>query len=96
MERYIDAEKLKQHSAGWGEEYGSDESKERKVIFDTIIDLQPTADVVPVVRCKDCRFYETNQDECVFYNAQWVKHDDDFCPYGERRKDVGKSNNNDN
>ena len=47
----------------------------------------PTADVVEIVRYKDCKFYETNQDECVFYNAQWVKHDDDFCPYGERRED---------
>lgn len=40
--RLIDADKLKAHYAWWGNEYASDELKERKRDFDTIIDLQPT------------------------------------------------------
>lgn len=44
MERYINAEKLKEHYSWW--ENGSEEYREFKQIFDTIIDVQPIADVV--------------------------------------------------
>lgn len=41
----------------------------------------PTADVVEVVRCKDC---------CHIFDGDcpitWEKTDDDFCSYGERRE----------
>ena len=50
MIKYIDADKLKRHYAWWDDE--------EKKIFDEIIDLQPAADVVPVVRCKDCIYYD--------------------------------------
>ena len=58
-------------------------------------------DVVPVVRCKDCKFCKT------FYPAKEIDKEpiqvwfckafrftckqDDFCSYGERREDNGKS-----
>lgn len=51
----------------------------------------PTDDVVEVVRCKDCRFYESN---CCF-NRQWdmessteipLVRETDFCSYGERKE----------
>lgn len=53
-------------------------------------DLQylPTADVVEVVRCKDCRFRNTNN--CEFTSADQYgdvvgcTEDNDFCSYGER------------
>ena len=47
-------------------------------------------DVVEVVRCKDCIYYESN---CCF-NRQWdfesssevpMVRENDFCSYGERR-----------
>ena len=37
--RLIDADKLKRHYAWWED---GESSKERKELFDTIIDLQPT------------------------------------------------------
>ena len=45
----------------------------------------PSADVAPVVRCKDCewRNWETNgcdRNPCV---EQWFEND--FCSYGERK-----------
>lgn len=40
--RLIDADKLKQHYAWWGDVDASQECKERKGLFDTIVDLQPT------------------------------------------------------
>ena len=52
----------------------------------------PTADVVEVVRCKDCEFRGT--DDCPNsyyseYEGAYVDsmNDDDFCSYGERRKE---------
>ena len=53
-----------------------------------IIDCAPAADVVPVVRCKDCTH---------LYGAACVvcgllpRKPDDFCSYGER-KDGGADN----
>lgn len=47
----------------------------------------PTVDAVPVVRCKDCKWWNTTQlDECVAYNALWVANPDDYCSWGERRE----------
>ena len=50
------------------------------------------ADVVPVVRCKDCKHY-TNFDvfRCKKLDIHWCKKfenvtkGDDYCSYGERR-----------
>lgn len=53
MERYINAGKLKAHYSWW--ENGSEEYQEFKQIFDTIIDVQPTADVVERKRGKCIR-----------------------------------------
>ena len=48
----------------------------------SFIESQPTADVVEVVRCKDCR---KNGTEYCIYDPTVAKDDDDFCSYGERR-----------
>ena len=60
------------------------------VAYDIRTNIQglPTADVVPVVRCKDCKHYDGD-----FCNShQWwnddsfiTVDDDDYCSYGERR-----------
>ena len=45
----------------------------------------PAADVAPVVRCKDCKYYKPDEYECgCDYGLPCVKADD-FCSYGERR-----------
>ena len=44
MSRYIDADKLKQHYAWWGDTK-NETAEDTKAIFDSIIDQQPTADV---------------------------------------------------
>lgn len=53
--------------------------------------IATTVDAVPVVRCKDCKYYD--RGEC--YHPRHERHlqsicqeDDDFCSYGER-KDCG-------
>lgn len=61
-----------------------------KVTFN-VISKMPTADVVEVVRCKDCIYYNSNS--C--FNRQWdlessteipMVREDDFCSYGERKE----------
>ena len=55
-----------------------------------IIDKQPAADVVEVVRCKDCKFlmFSDCYGECSKANMGVVSPDD-FCCRGERRTDNG-------
>lgn len=56
-------------------------------LVDTFADI-PTADVVPVVRCKNCRW--RGSEECaMFYRCECGEQhtwetDNDFCSYGER------------
>ena len=54
------------------------------------IKFMPTAqDVVKVVRCKDCYYYETGKDYtpyCNHINGLDEVKDNDYCSYGERKK----------
>lgn len=48
----------------------------------------PTIDAVPVVRCKDCKFYDTpkNFKKPYCMRGAYVKvNADDYCSKGERR-----------
>lgn len=56
-----------------------------RTIADTLQDMRP-ADVVPVVRCKECKFRE-NDDFCTGrgFPCQLVP-DDGFCDKGERKE----------
>lgn len=53
-----------------------------KDISNKIKSLEP-ADVVPVVRCKDCR-YRVDPDKCCHPDGLLRSKDSDFCSYGER------------
>lgn len=49
-----------------------------------LADMQ-TADVAPVVRCKDCKYRDGTPGQPNILCAQM--HEDDFCSYGERKED---------
>ena len=54
------------------------------------IKLEKRVDLVPVVRCKDCKWYEPLNDCKPFdceYSGMYGVTKDDFCSYGERRDD---------
>ena len=54
------------------------------------IDEMPTIDAVPVVRCKDCKFWQQatqNSGYCSMGFAP-TAYADDFCSFGERREDA--------
>lgn len=62
--------------------------------FIVIASSIPTADVVEVVRCKDCKFFGKNRpyrdNKLPFAFCDKFHHnittDDDFCSYGERKE----------
>ena len=74
---------LGQHTNDWG--YGKERYNQTEVILNFIENRQP-ADVVPVVRCKECKFRE-NDDFCTGrgFPCQLVP-DDGFCDKGERKE----------
>ena len=56
------------------------------------LNISPTIDAVPVVRCKDCKYgdYDSKIDDamvCTRTNDGYWRHGDDFCSYG-RKKNV--------
>ena len=54
-------------------------------IEDVLEDVEP-ADVVPVIRCKDCKYNATTH-KCLNPDSFFlIPKDDDFCSYGERRE----------
>lgn len=60
------------------------------------INAIPTADVVSVVRCKDCKYAYINSFSAasgvaLCSSSAKVMQQDDFCSYGER-KDGGANN----
>lgn len=65
------------------------EGKEAFLYTRKWLDLLPTADVVEVVRCKECK--NRNTPECAMWyrcsvcDGQWSwETDNDYCSYGER------------
>lgn len=84
MSRYIDADEL----IFFGLDNPDDEH-----LFEFVpkefIDNAPTADVVEVVRCKDCVYYENFL--CGRFSAYGNSVEEpeyDYCSYGERREDA--------
>ena len=79
MSRYIDPDLLKAEFAGdFTKAYATP-------LIKRIIDQQPTADVVEVVRCKNCQYFVS--EICRHDLAMNLSRSDNFCSYGERRKE---------
>lgn len=85
--RLIDADELlrkhKYDIRNWGKPYGVENKH---------IEQAPTIDAVPVVRCKDCEYYENG--ECVnpyiwmSDGAHFWPDEDFYCANGERRSNT--------
>ena len=61
--------------------------------FNADIDAMPTADVVEVVRCKDCQYWDSGKRgaNCEHITSGLFVTPRDgmgFCSYGERRNDA--------
>lgn len=57
----------------------------------------PAVDAVPVVRCKDCKYYKPDEFEygCDFAGGLPYVKADDFCSFGQRRDQFAGSGNMD-
>lgn len=86
MARYIDADKINYHKIsvcgghGLNYEYTSAHKHE--------VDAIPTADVVKVVRCKDCKYSREDKELCDIYGCTLfrdMRGGLDFCNYGEQK-----------
>ena len=80
MSRLIDADNLVPDICDAEIEYGT-----KPVHFSAnAIDLAPTVDAVPVVRCRECKYRDGTPGQPNIQCGQM--HDDDFCSYGERKE----------
>ena len=92
MSRLIDADKLKQHYAWWENGTAEMTLDEAKKTFDTIVDVQPTVDAEPVMRCKDCEYW-VETDVPIFHLCArgmtiTTLNADDYCSRGKKKKDA--------
>lgn len=90
--RLIDADAVK-----FNFQYGYDDNGILLVPYrdaKKLIEAAKTVDAVPVVRCKDCKWFADNNDGdwfgCwLFQTIQIIPEDtpkpDDYCSYGERK-----------
>ena len=92
------------------EKYMEDRSKTDNVIaramlsnarrrIQMLIAYAPSVDAIPVVRCKDCKYYrnhpnglcylhtEPKENERGYSGEEVCVEPDDFCSYGERREE---------
>lgn len=55
-----------------------------------ILNDAPAADVVPVVRCEDCKYWKYvswgKENRCTARGAAFQTNADDFCSCGQRRE----------
>ena len=79
--RLIDADALKTIRSIQSADYNSIET------IQNWIDNAPTIDAVPVVRCKDCKYYTNpyRREKKYCTRGAYVKvNDNDYCSFGEK------------
>ena len=103
MARYIDAEELCRRLNECWETNDIDKGRLIQQVIDRVITPivvgTPTADVVEVVRCKDCKYSRprNESEKHIYFGGVFICEScemadepcavcyDDFCSYGERR-----------
>ena len=95
----LDALGVTKNATKYGGDHSGYDTRMLYEIHDALTDI-PAADVVPVVRCKDCKYvycriYHRWQESiytCTHLRSRWNTDNDlevnpdGFCSYGERRK----------
>ncbi len=79
--RLIDADKLK------GKAFANPDDGEH-FVYCQDIDEAPTVDAVPVVRCRECRYYAASgatTSFCIHPGGMKFTSDSDYCSRGQRR-----------
>lgn len=88
MAEYIKREALRKILENWRDAHADVDDEQGCGLLEDVIravDAQPAADVVEVVRCKDCK-YNIGTKKCLNPDSFFaVPKDDDFCSYSERK-----------
>lgn len=85
--RLIDADKLNKKKKYSFQTQGLPFPKNEWFIKASDLYAAPTIDAVPIVRCKNCKYWR--KDRCIAYMSDndswedWCVDEDDFCSYGE-------------
>ena len=58
---------------------------EQEVVLAKIIDNAPTVDAVPVVRCKDCKWFGKSGCAIEIVDETDMPKENDFCSFAERK-----------
>lgn len=77
--KYIDAERFVEYFGDWYTEEGTELGYVGPI--KDLVFRMPAADVVEVVRCKDCKWF----DACVNGNVFKILDVEDYCSYGEKK-----------
>lgn len=97
--RPIDADALKEKARELIPHYHAAVVMNLFDLIDNLADNMPTIDAVPVVRCKECKYYKESvvlspQKFCFRMKDRYGEAaigynfaEDDFCSYGERSED---------
>ena len=76
---------LKSFEISMKDEYAVKVERASLIAYKEQLEAITAADVVPVVRCKDCKYNATTH-KCLNLDSFFlIPKDDDFCSYGERR-----------
>ena len=58
---------------------------------DSVPNVATAVDFVEVVRCRDCKHYESHGNGkyglCKHYKGKGLRNDTDYCSYGKRREE---------
>ena len=78
--RLVDADKARECFSG---------DRVTGAVMRRIFDSLPTIDAVPVVRCRECKYYKPGEyfSPCVLPQGLECAKPDDFCSYGQRKED---------
>lgn len=81
----VDAFGLSEKTRKYGGDHSGYDTRMLYEIQDTIESLEP-ADVVQVVRCRDCKYWRSYWGRC-YKHDEYGMASDDFCSYGEKREE---------
>lgn len=89
--RLIDADEIKyREQLEW---FGNGRYEPMQFVYESDIDIQPTVDAVPVIRCKDCAFYLTGYEQSRYCAKDGILKRETYYCAGAERKDNGKVSN---
>lgn len=94
MARLIDADALmdviRQHEYRLATKQGAIDYGMFTLGIQQAVDEQPTIDAVSVIRCRDCKYWQDNNDGYPHEECRWGHGEtpdaNDFCSYGERKE----------